>query len=225
MNGTDRPARRLPKVIFFLLIPVTAVVAMGCSSARRTARADKPWSVFATRGPGFEIKRRAYLHVQTEKITPIYNKAMAVAQRHKAFLVSADQDTLNLRVPAASLSRLLIDLSKLGKVKDRWIKGRAYFGGTAQVRSRIDQLRQRIRRTEGQLARARGHRQRRVYLQRLTWLRRSLASLQQQEVAHKGTVDYVAFRYHISKPVKPGPIGWVFYGLFLVVKKAFVWSA
>lgn len=52
----------------------------------------------------------------------------------------------------------------------------------------------------------------------------SLTLLEAKLAAQSTRVDFAEVRLHVEDPPSPGPVGWVFYGLFKGVKWLFVWD-
>lgn len=148
----------------------------------------------------------------------------AIAKELKGYVVSRQNQRVNLRVPAASLDAALDAIGKLGEVTQRNVSAVDVTAQVTDLKVRIDNLKTLRTRLKGLVDKAD---QVKDLIELEKELARVTSELERLEAQDRNLTRDVAMSQitvRIDESVSPGPVGWVFYGLYRGVKWLFVWD-
>ena len=215
-----------------LMMLMALVGASGCGGARSAPKFAPTPAEASTGGlsqagaPRLMVKRASLtLEVEDEDDYESAGEQIeAVAKALQGHIVGRQNRFVTLRVPAAQLDAAIAGIGALGELTQRNISA---VDGTAQVtdlKVRIDNLATLRTRLKGLVDRA-------EIVKDLIELEKELArvtgELERLQAQQRGLGRDVAMSHisvRLEEEVSPGPIGWVFYGLFRGVKWLFVWD-
>lgn len=137
---------------------------------------------------------------------------------------ASSMEATTLMVPAAKLEEALTALTTLGQVDHREVRARDVTEARTDLELRLANLRKSRERYLELLSHATNVAETLAVekeLERITLeIERLQAALDQtNHLVAMATVDV-----QFARPVKPGPVGWVFYGLYTAVKWLVVWD-
>ncbi|WP_338865657.1 DUF4349 domain-containing protein [Myxococcus stipitatus] len=214
-------------VRLLLLVPVVALVA--CSTNRAHERAYSANDALAQAAPGSITENRSIIHratVQLERDEPEQgpSQAVALAKAHGGYAEQVMTRGAVVRIPAARLESFLSAVPTLGTVENKSVSAddvtdahrdlKVRLDNVTRVRERYLELLQRATSVEDTLKVEKE-------LERVTVEYETLkARLQGLEADIALSTVYLSF----ERPVRPGPVGWVFYGLGKAVKWLIVWD-
>lgn len=215
---------RLLSVICLLLC--TTACGSSAKAVYYEAQAAAPSGGDSAPGPRLMIKRASMtLEVDDEDDYEQTGKAIeAIAKDLKGYVVSRQRQSVNLRVPAARLDATLAAIGNLGEVTRRNISAVDVTAQVTDLKVRIDNLKTLRTRLKGLVERA-------DQVKDLIELEKELARVtselerleaQQRNLDRDVAMSQVSVR--LEEDVSPGPVGWVFYGLYRGVKWLFVWD-
>lgn len=234
-----RPLRRasLPQLHLALLACVAGSLA-GCAGPGLHRRG--PGVLVASRGvtgaPARARRAQAERHIiKTANVRLITKTPRAAAQRTSelarelgGFITrSANGDKrseLTMRVPNANFSLALARLRKLGDVDEIKVRGRDV---TAQVIDLDIRLKTALKVRERYLqllAKAVSVKEALPVQQQLERVNTEIERLKGQLAFMRDQVALSTIHVTLKYPVRPGIVGWVFYGLYKGVKWLFVWD-
>jgi len=170
------------------------------------------------------VIKSASLRVLREDPKAGVRDAEAIATRMGGYASASAMECATLMVPASRLEEALAALSALGQVEHREVRARDVTEARADLELRLANLRRARDRYLEILSRASTVAETLAVekeLERITLeIERLQAALQQMNhLVALATVDV-----QFARPVVPGPVGWVFYGLYSAVKWLFVWN-
>lgn len=148
----------------------------------------------------------------------------AIAKELKGYVVSRQNRNVNLRVPAPSLEAALDAIGKLGEVTYRNVSADDVTAQVTDLKVRIDNLKTLRTRLKGLVDKADQVKDLIELEKELARVTGELERLEAQERGLERDVAMSQISVHIEEDVSPGPIGWVFYGLYRGVKWLFVWD-
>jgi hypothetical protein len=202
-----------------------ALLLAGCASMQKSGAATSAAPRAAEPGGGAPLPMiisEAFLSIEVADAEKAVDALVTIAKQHEGYTVSTGSHTV-LRVPSASLAVALEAVAAVGTVTSREV--------------REQDVSKRYSDTSLKLENAKAARSR--YLELLSKAENVSAALQVEKelerlngeialfesdlgnLAH--LVQYATISVSISKKVTPGPLGWVFYGLYRVVEWLFVW--
>ncbi|QSQ25273.1 DUF4349 domain-containing protein [Pyxidicoccus parkwayensis] len=214
------------------LLLVSFFVLAACSSAQphyRTADGLMGISSEAAGAPGAleasrSIIRSALVELEREDPDKGPGQAVALAKTHGGYAQRITSESATVRVPAEHLDVFLGAVPGLGKVAKQSVTAediteahqdlKVRFANLERVRERYLALLQQAATVEDTL---------RVEKE----LERVTAEYESLKARLEGVEQQVALAtvsLEFKRPVRPGPVGWVFYGLGKAVKWLFVWD-
>jgi len=209
---------------------LAAALALACACATTNQDVGRPAPPEgANTGPGSPASDRAviksaWLRVLREDPKSGVRDAEVIATRMGGYASASAMESATLMVPAPKLEEALAALAALGKVEHREVRARDVTEARADLELRLANLRRARDRYLEILGRASTVAETLAVekeLERITLeIERLQTALQQmnQSVA-LATVDV-----QFARPVAPGPVGWVLYGLYSAVKWLLVWD-
>jgi predicted small secreted protein len=176
---------------------------------------------------GRKLKRNAWLTVEVdddEDITVALDKAKKSAQAADGYVQSETSKSVTLMVPTERADSFLDELARLGEVTDRNVRVSDVTSEYVDLQIRIDNLeqtRQRLKQLLMQSADVQDVLEVEKELSRVTG---ELERLKGQMRTMSRETTYASVQLTVEEEITPGPVGWVFYGSYKVVKWLFVWG-
>jgi hypothetical protein len=219
-----------------LIAVIGFVFAAGCASNRAMggfARAETAMAVsgIAAGTAAAEqermIVKRCGLTIAVDNLKAAADSASAAVKEMGGFVQNENQDEgtlyMSIRVPAEKLDAAMDRLAKLGDETGRTsskddvtmqvIDSEAVLKNKKVLRDRLRQLANQAKdvkdiiAVESELSRVQGE----------------LDSMEAMLKTLKGQVAMSGISLTINKKITPGPLGWVFMGIWWVIEKLFVW--
>jgi hypothetical protein len=166
----------------------------------------------------------SYLHDDDAERAKIKSGASAVAERLGGYTAGEERSSITLRVPSLRLDEALDDLEGIGKVSSKSTSAREVTSQQIDLSIRIENARKLRARLTALLDRASSVAD---ILAIEKELARTTEELERLEAELRGLSDRVALStidIDLEQRVKPGPVGWLFYGVYSGVKWLFVWN-
>ena len=129
-----------------------------------------------------------------------------------------------LRLPDAELDGALEDLPALGEVLARHVRAVDVADAHRDLEVRIDTLRKTRERYLALLAKAQSIAEATAVEHELERVTGELERLETALAAMEKRIAYSSLALEFSRKTTPGPVGWLFYGAYVAVKKLFVWD-
>lgn len=203
-------------------LALVSTVVLGACSANKAAMVS-PRSDAA----GRKMTWSASLDVGVKRdkdVEPALEKARTIAEGKGGFAASESTSSVVLRVPSPELSATLDALEKLGDVEDKWINGDDVTETYSDLEVRIENAKRFQERLRELAAKAGSVQELLAVEKEQARVTTELEQLEAQMRLLKSNVTLATIRVHIAKKVTPGPIGWVFYGIYRGVKWLFIWD-
>jgi hypothetical protein len=214
-------------VRLFLLVPLSFLVA--CASAKPTVPSrdgmmsvadGAPWEVKANRS----IIRTASVELERDDPDQGPAQAVSLAKAHGGYAQRVTSESATVRVPAERLDAFLGAVPGLGKVERQTVTADDVTEAHQDLKIRLTNL-ERVRERYLELL------QRAVTVEDTLRVEKELERVTAEYESLKARLesleDQVALAtvsLEFQRPVRPGPVGWVFYGLGKAVKWLFVWD-
>lgn len=170
---------------------------------------------------------QAYLSLSVDSIKKAQKMALTIIKPYNGYMVSTSNNQLSVRVPATDLNAILIAFKKLGEVDAESINGRDVTDEYYDIKIRLENA---VKTRERYLELLNDANNVTEVLQ----IEKELERLNATIDSYKGLIkrydqekDYslinVYFYEKRSKP-RPGPLGYIFVGLYRGIKWLFVWD-
>jgi hypothetical protein len=150
--------------------------------------------------------------------------AMDLAKQLGGWVQHASSVQVTAMVPADKLDAYLAELAKLGEVASKNVGAEDVTEEYLDLNIRLDNLRKERERYLDLLARS-------ANVTEATGVEKELERVTLEIERLEGRIKFLGQGVHFSsvdaafsRPLRPGPVGWVFYGLFKGVKWMLVWD-
>jgi hypothetical protein len=168
------------------------------------------------------IVSTAYVTLEVDDVEQAAEAVVDTAKKHAGYAVSSGRRTV-IRVEAGSLAAALQELASVGKVTSRDIQEQDVTKQYSDTSLRLENAKAARARYLELLARAENVEAALKVEKELERLNGEITLLESAlgNLAH--LVQYATINVTLTKKVKPGPLGWIFYGLYKAVEWLFVW--
>ena len=147
-----------------------------------------------------------------------------LAKRAGGWVQASSHEHVEMRVPDEKLEEVMAEMAKLGEVWSRQISGRDVTEQFFDTQLRLENL-ERIRlRYLALLDKATSVKEALPVEQQLERVTLEIEQLKGKLTYLKSITSFATVRVDFEPEITPGPLGWVFYGLYRGVKWLFVWD-
>ncbi len=170
------------------------------------------------------IIRNASLRVERDAPEQGPAQAVALAKSHGGYAELVTLETATVRIPAERLDAFLAAVPTLGKVEDQSISAMDVTDTHRDLKVRLAHLETMRARYQSLLDKAVTVSEAVLVEKELERVTSEYESLKARLQALEGQVALATVRVDFARPVRPGPVGWVFYGLAKGIKWLFIWE-
>lgn len=169
----------------------------------------------------------AQLNFEVDSIQPSKLLTEQIMNTYNGYLLQSNNNSMRIRVPSEDLKNVLADLKKIGKITYENIGGQDVTDNYYDIQLRLDNAEKTRNRYLELLEQAKD-------VSEILKVEKELERLNEKIESYKGTmksynqqIDYslvtVYFQVKADK-VRPGPLGYIFVGVYKAVKWLFVWN-
>lgn len=171
---------------------------------------------------GRKVIYNASLEMSPRSADTINARLLGIAHKHGGYVLSTGPKSATIRVRSADLNITLDEIGRLGKVKNKKIWGSDVTEEYTDLEIRLDNLKKTRARYLELLQKANNVSETLTVEKELERLSRELDIIEGKLNRLSHLTEYSTIEvYYYSKP-KPGPLGYVFVGLYKGVKWLFV---
>lgn len=218
-GASDRRAVRLA-TLFLLSTLCACATARAPSAPARVSSEAAPGALEMGRA----IVRTASLEVERDEPERGPPQAVALAKSHGGYAELVTDSAVTARVPAEQLDAFLAAMPSLGKVARQSVLAEDVTDARRDLRVRLENLARVRARYLELLERATNVSDTLAVEKELERVTAEYEALKARLEAVEAQVALATVRVEFERPVRPGPVGWVFYGLAQGVKWLFVWD-
>lgn len=165
------------------------------------------------------------IRLRDEKNFPeAVQKCERIARSLEGYVASTSRSSISFKVPTGRLDEALAAVSELGKVTHRDVTTVDVTANYVDLEIRIENLKKLRVRLQELVVQGQN-------VEEILHVEKELARVTSQLEALEGQMrvlgnqtSYATLTVTFNERVRPGPIGWVFYGLYHGVKWLFVWD-
>lgn len=175
-----------------------------------------------------QVVKTADLEIISSEPRDGLHKAIKMAKQMGGFTLDSHQDErrlrVTLRIPARHFEQALRRLAKLGKVDRRTISGKDVTVEYVDLSMRLKNAQRMRQRYLELIQRAENVHQVLAVQKELERVTATIESLKGRISVIESQVSMSTIRLTLKTPTEPGPVGWVFYGLYKGIVWLFVWD-
>ena len=157
-------------------------------------------------------------------VEPAVEKARDIAESKGGFAASESTGGIVLRVPNDRLRETIEEVERLGEVAEKRVSGDDVTAGFTDLEVRIANSK-RFQETLRELAARSATVEELLQVEKeQARITAELEGLEAQMRLMQSQTTLATLHVSVSRKVRPGPVGWVFYGAFRAVKWLFIWD-
>jgi hypothetical protein len=192
-----------------------------CSVSHAVAPASAPAAAAAA---DRQVIQTASMHLVRDAPEEGVKRAEGLAVRVGGYVRASSSEALTMMVPSARLEEVMDELATLGQVERREVRAQDVTQEQADLQLRLENLRKARARYLELLDRATSVAETLAVEKELERITLEIERVQAALERVKHLVQLATLDVRFDRPVRPGPVGWVFYGVFSAIKWLFVWS-
>jgi GTP1/Obg family GTP-binding protein len=170
------------------------------------------------------IIRNASLSVERDAPEDGPAQIVALAKSHGGYAELVTRESVTVRIPAERLDTFLAAVPALGKVKEQNISAMDVTESHRDLKIRLAHLETMRTRYQALLEKAANVSEAVLVEKELERVTMEYESLKARLQSLEGQIALATVSLDFNKPIRPGPLGWVFYGLAKGVKWLFIWE-
>ena len=197
----------------------TARAAVSASGEMAAAEAGRGGAASADR----MIVSTAYMTMDVADVDIAVKAVVDISKAHGGYVVSSGNRTV-IRVEAAAIAIAMEEVARLGSVASREVQEQDVTKSYSDASLKLDNAKAARARYLELLQKAENVEAALKVEKELERLNGEITLLESQigNLAH--LTQYATITVTIRKQVTPGPLGWIFYGLYKAVEWLFVWN-
>ncbi|MFK7950640.1 MAG: DUF4349 domain-containing protein [Saprospiraceae bacterium] len=223
------------KKIFQLSIIITiGILLTSCSAAPYNAaevpansRSRNQWDIDSDKIKKAEETERkiiynASMRIEVDEIDNQTKDVIAKAKAQGGYMVSSDIDNVSLRIPAEKLTSFMDEIGTMGEVDSRNVYSQDVTEAYADMEIRLENAEKTRKRYLELLNKAEKVSDILEIERELERLNNEIERLKGQRKSYDTQVQYSSVNIYFFTKAKPGPLGYIFVGLYKGVKFLFV---
>lgn len=164
------------------------------------------------------------MRIKVKNLETQTDEVIAKAKAEGGYMVSSDIDRVTVRIPAEKLNSFMDDMANFGEVESRNVYSRDVTDEYADMGIRLENAQKARKRYLELLNQATEVSDILAIERELERLNGEIERLQGQINSYDKQVQYSSVSINFIEKVKPGPVGYIFVGLYKAVKFLFVRS-
>jgi hypothetical protein len=208
-------------------LAAVALTASGCASSAEVRELSPGMTAREETSPSGEkrmIARSARMDLYHNDPEEAVKKAVVSAKTAGGWVVRSDNQSAELRVPDAKLELVMKEIADIGDVDEKEIVGVDVTEQYFDVQLRLENLENIRKRYTELLGKANAVGEALPVEKELERVTLEIEMLKGRQQFLKSSVSFASLRVSFRREIWPGPIGWIFYGLYYGIKWLFVWD-
>lgn len=157
-------------------------------------------------------------------VEPAVEKARVLAEEMGGYASSESTGGIVLRVPNPRLREAIGEIEKLGEVSDKHVRGDDVTSDYQDLEVRIENARKFQERLRELAAKSATVEELLAVEKEQARVTTELEALEARMRLMQSQTSLATLHLSVTKKVRPGPLGWVFYGAYRTVKWFFIWD-
>jgi hypothetical protein len=170
------------------------------------------------------LVRSAALTIEAAEADEALEQARQIVISSEGYVSAERSNQMTLRIPNERLEPVMDQLSALGSEVQRDVRAVDVTAEYSDLQIQLENLRALQARLRTLLERAETVQDILAVESELARVTSQLERLEGRMRLMDNQVTYATLNFAVREPVRPGPLGWVFYGLYEAVKWLFVWD-
>ena len=170
------------------------------------------------------VVRTAWLRIASDDPEAAVPRACEMAKAHGGWVQRSTEREVVLRIPEANLDACLAAIGGLGDVEDQDVQAQDVTLQYHDLRIRLDNLERARARYQALLDKAANVAEALAVEKELERVTTQIEQLKVQQQVLQSLVAHATVTVRFHEASSPGPIGWLFYSLYVGIRWLFVWD-
>jgi len=221
------------RYIFILLVTTMYISCSSPEYVYRHSNSSTSITQENIRGGGIEnkplitermLQYNAFISMASTDTDSLFKKVLELTIQNEGYMLHSEKKRITIRIPSSQFVPFINSLSSIGTVLSKNIEGTDVTEEFFDLSTRLDNAQKTRQRYLELLNRAQNVEQALSVERELERLNRDIDLLSGRLNKLKHLSDFSTVTVTTNVPVRPGPIGYVFYGLYSALKWLFVWN-
>lgn len=223
---------RTPIILILALLMTVAGCSKGqdSSSSEAALGSSAPSEALASRDGKVEsrkLKRHAYLTIEVDDegdVDTVIDATRGLTDTYGGYVASESTSSIEVMIPTERLDEALTRVGETGEVSSKNVSVQDVTAQYVDLEARIDNLENMRTRIQGLLARSGDMEEMLTVEKELNRVTTELEQARGQMRRMQRDTTYARLHVRVEEKVRPGPVGWIFYGAYKGVKWLFIWD-
>jgi hypothetical protein len=166
----------------------------------------------------------AFIRIESQTPDTVHARVIDMAAKYKGYVLSSANASTSIRIPAVGYRSAIKEVELLGNVKDEKLTGEDITDDYKDLQTRLESAEKSRTRYLALLDKANS-------VSEILSIEREIERLDKEIEMYKGRlgrlshlVQYATITVTTVNEIRPGPAGYLFYGLYSGIKWLFVWD-
>ncbi|MGM0558745.1 MAG: DUF4349 domain-containing protein [Myxococcota bacterium] len=176
---------------------------------------------------GRKLKRTAYLTIEVDDdddVPSVIEATRALTGEYGGYVSSESSRSIEVMIPTEKLGEALSRVGETGEVGSKSISVQDVTAQYVDLEARIENLEEMRTRIQALLAKSGSMDDMLKAEKELNRVTTDLEQAKGQMRRMQRDTAYARLQVRVEKSVRPGPVGWVFFGVYKGVKWLFIWD-
>jgi len=172
-------------------------------------------------------RKITYYYSYTLEVDDVENKVKRVeeiANTNNGYVQNKTNGRLTLKIPTPKVDFVISEISQLGEIVNKYQQASDITSSYYDAKLRLENMLKTRERYLELLAKAENVETTLKVERELERLLYDIESLKGQIEVMQSQVDFTTITVNLEKSSTPGPVGWIFYGLYKSIKWLIVWD-
>ena len=204
-------------ILLVLIVPILSTI--GCSrQVMYSKRLYEPMN-FSVRKVMYSMK---YLFT-SDQPDSIHIKIVQIAKKYNGYIVEQTNDMTTIRIPSKNQIEALTTIEGMGKVSKKELSGKDVTEEYEDLNIKLETLEKARKRYLELLDKAEDVKATLEVEKELERVNKEIDLLKGKLTNMTHLIEYITIEVRTEKTVRPGPLGWIFYGVYKGIAWLFVW--
>ena len=205
-------------ILLVLIVPILSTI--GCSrQVMYSKRLYEPMN-FSVRKVMYSMK---YLFT-SDQPDSIHIKIVQIAKKYNGYIVEQTNDMTTIRIPSKNQIEALTTIEGMGKVSKKELSGKDVTEEYEDLNIKLETLEKARKRYLELLDKAEDVKATLEVEKELERVNKEIDLLKGKLTNMTHLIEYITIEVRTEKTVRPGPLGWIFYGVYKGIAWLFVWE-
>jgi hypothetical protein len=203
---------------------LTSIILLGCASTVKSSIAERSTATNGIQQNNRMISYSGSINIEILDPDKTNNEINIITEKLNGFVTRSGTDFSIVRIPSDKTNDFINEIKTYGKIRNKNISGMDITDEYNDILIKIDSLNRLRNKYTNLIGKAVNVQDMLAIEKELERVNHELELLEGQKLKSEKMVEYTTITIYYHKKVTPGPIGWIFYGLYSVIRWLFIWG-